>query len=65
MVAESLPVKSSAISRIAYDSETGECFFTFHRGGSYIVRITETMARDWAQSASPGLYFNLYIKGNY
>lgn len=65
MAFESMPVASTAIAYMAYDDDAGELQFSFHRGGQYIIKIPKIEAERWAASASPGGYFNIYIKGKY
>jgi hypothetical protein len=65
MAKESLGVNSSAIAYMAYDAETEELTFTFNRGGTYTITIPEIEVHRWANADSPGLYFNMFIKGNY
>lgn len=65
MAKESIPVISSAIAYMAYDSDTQELSFAFHRGGTYNMTIPEIEVYRWANADSPGAYFNLNIKGKY
>jgi len=61
-----LPVASNAIARLDYDPATQEMTVTFARGGSYTISgMTELEAHRWASAASPGKYFNAYIRGRY
>lgn len=70
MARESLEVKSTAISRMEYDSDTQELVVTFARGGStggsYVISgIPEIEVQRWIASESPGRYFNANVKGKY
>jgi hypothetical protein len=62
-----LPVSSNAIARLDYDRDTQEMHVTFARdGSSYTISgITEIEAHRWASAASPGKYFNDFIRGKY
>jgi hypothetical protein len=65
MAFESIAVNSTAISRLAYDSETGEVQIVFARGGSYTFEMPEVEVRRMAASDSPGSYWNSNVKGKY
>ena len=59
-------IASSAIASLAYDSDAGEAVFTFHRGRQeYRMPISRQQTAAWANSASPGEYFNENLKGVY
>lgn len=64
---ESLSVESNAIAHMEYDRDAQELTFTFARDGSrYVIAgISEIEAYRWANSDSPGKYFNSFIRGKY
>ena len=66
MAFESIEVSSSAITYLAYDAEAREAQITFKDGRSYILKgIDEIEVNRMANAASPGAYFNFYVRGNY
>ena len=66
MAFESVEVSSSAISYLAYDAEAREAQITFKDGKSYVLKgIEEIEVNRMANAASPGAYWNFYVRGNY
>ena len=60
------PVQSTALVRIDYDDETSDCFITFKDGRSYTLRnFPQIEAERWANSGSPGGYWNTKLRGKY
>jgi hypothetical protein len=64
---ESLPVASTAIARLEYDHDTQVMVVTMARDGSQytIAGMPEIEAHRWSTAASPGRYFNSFIRGKY
>ena len=66
MASVSLSVSSSAIARLEYDDETEELIVTFQKGGSYTLSgVPEIEAHRFAESDSPGGYWNSNMRGKY
>ena len=67
MAFENLPIAaSSAIAALEYDSETETVAVTFTRGQRYLIDgMPELEVYRWANSSSPGSYWNSYVKGMY
>jgi hypothetical protein len=70
--AESLPQTwsptSSAIARVEYNSAEQTCYVTFtkHPAGPYTLEnFPEIEFERWREAASPGGYWNAFLRGRY
>ncbi len=58
--------ESEAIASLSYDIERQVMTCTFHQRGTYdYFDVDPTVAAEWNQAGSRGIYFNLYIKDRY
>lgn len=61
-----IPVDSSDLSEVGYDSETGSLVVEFKRGNVYRYEgVSQEIYNGLIGSDSVGKYFNQYIKGSY
>ena len=61
-----IPIRSTAIAYLAYDEDTEDAQLTFHDGGSYLLTgVPAIEIERLVAAASPGAYWNSYMKGNY
>ena len=61
-----IPVISSAISAIGYDSQTRKMKITFTQGHTYdFCSVPASVFEGLKQSSSKGTYYNDQIKGRY
>jgi hypothetical protein len=65
MAFESIPVASTAIASLQYNTDTGEVAISFARGGSYVFAMPEIEVHRMADAQSPGGYWNANVKGKY
>lgn len=58
------PVISSSIKRVGYDEMSSLLYVEFQKGAVYVFAdVDEFIFTEFVNSASPGTYFNCYIKG--
>jgi hypothetical protein len=58
--------KSSCIAALVYDDETRSCYVTFRDGTNIELSDFEQIEFErWASAASPGGYWNRYLRGRY
>ena len=63
---ESVPVDSSTLHDVTYDSERRHLVLTFTSGIVYEYSdVPATVARDLLQAESKGRYFNAHIRDQY
>jgi hypothetical protein len=63
---ETVPVDSSTLSDVAYDTERRRLALTFTSGSVYeYADVPATVARDLLQADSKGRYFNTHIRDQY
>ena len=63
---EMIPVASSLIKAVGYDSEKEELHVQFHKGDEYVYRgVPQAIAMSFERSPSVGRYFLNNIKGKY
>lgn len=66
-----VPVKSSNIASIGYDTEADELHITFHHGGTSVYwspkgrRMTKDIHAQFMGAESPGKFFHAEIKGKF
>ena len=59
-------IKSSRISAVEYNDTTEVLTIYFVRGGRYkYYKVPESIYKGILKSASPGNYFDMFIKPNY
>ncbi len=63
---ESVPVDSSTLHDVAYDSERRRLVLTFVSGSVYeYADVPAKIARDLLEAESKGRYFNAHIRDQY
>lgn len=63
---EMIPVKSSAISNIGYDSDTKQMKITFKQGNTYdYCNVPQNIFDEFLNASSIGVYYSAHIKDNY
>jgi lysyl-tRNA synthetase class 2 len=61
-----IPVESSTLNDVAYDTERRRLVLTFASGSVYeYADVPATVARDLLQAESKGRYFNAHIRDQY
>lgn len=61
-----IPVKSSVIRAVDYDSRSMKLFILFHSGYTYVYRrVPERIFTGLLRASSKGRYFNSYIRDRY
>ena len=61
-----IPVVSSAIAALEWNDLDESLFVSFHKGGTYVLRgVPREEAEKFAGAASPGTYWNVFMKGKY
>jgi hypothetical protein len=66
MALQNVTVASSAISVLAYDDETQDCYVTFVNGRSYTLPGFPAIEFErWISAESKGGYWNMFVKGKY
>ncbi|ELS01212.1 hypothetical protein Xen7305DRAFT_00009140 [Xenococcus sp. PCC 7305] len=61
-----IPVRSSAICAIGYDSLTRRMQINFHDSGTYtFCRVPQRIFDGFLSASSKGTYYNRYIRDRY
>ena len=66
MAVEMVPVESSNISRVGYDSSASELYVEFKSGGRYVYeKVPETVFQAMLGAPSAGRFLHQQIKSRY
>lgn len=61
-----IPVDSTNIARVGYESRRHELFVEFHSGRTYVYSpVSDAVYREFLSAGSMGSYLNERIKPNY
>jgi len=61
-----IPVSSSAMMAVGYDSQTQQLFIKFKQGHTYtFCRVPQTIYEGLMSSSSKGGYYSNHIEGRY